>query len=67
MNYLKTSFCMKYKCYDMIILIFLQEFMKIRPGNQKKAIFFTIGIFWIKGLILNGMFVMNAKIYQRCL
>ena len=41
--------------------------MKIRPGNQKKAIFFTIGIFWIKGLILNGMFVMNAKIYQRCL
>ena len=45
MNYLKTSFCMKYKCYDMIILIFLQEFMKIRPGNQKKVIFFTIGIF----------------------
>ena len=47
----------------MIELTFLKELMLIRQGNQKKAIFVTIGIFQIKILNFNQLSAMDAMIY----
>ena len=45
----KISFCIKYKRFILIELMFLKELILIRQGNQKSAIFVSIGIFKIKG------------------
>ena len=42
MNYEKASICRKYKCYIMIQLTVLEQFIFIRQANQKIAIFITI-------------------------
>ena len=63
MNYLKKSFCKKYKYYVMMELTFLKKSTLIKQANQKSAIFATIGIFQITSLIFNLMFAMDAMIY----
>ena len=47
----------------MIELNFLKESMLIRQANQHNAIFVTVGIFQIKGLNFNQMYVINAMVY----
>ena len=44
----KISFCIKYKRFILIELMFVKELILIRQGNQKSAIFVSIGIFKIK-------------------
>ena len=41
----KISFFIKYKCYIMIELTFLEEVMLMRQLNQKTTTFLAIGIF----------------------
>ena len=44
-----------YKCYISIELKFLKERMLTKQVNQKKVMFVTIGIFWLKALSFNQM------------
>ena len=47
----------------MIELMFLKELMLAKHGNQKRAIFVAIGIFYINALSFNQISAMDAMIY----
>ena len=54
---------MKYKCQNMIRLIFQNELILIKQMHQKSVVFITIGIFQIKILNMNHIFIMVVMIY----
>ena len=51
-----------YKCYISIELKFLKERMLTKQANQKKAMFVTIGIVFIKGFKFQPNVCIDAMI-----
>ena len=56
----KNKFLYKIQMLYHDRLTFLKELILIRQANQKSAIFFTIGNFYIKGLSFSHMYATDA-------
>ena len=59
---IQMNVCMKYKCQNMIGLIFQKELISSKQMHQKSVIFVIIGTFQIKFLHMSHIFAMVVMI-----